>query len=84
MIDHPARMIHDTDMNADSPWRVWSTAAPRFDQGVRYQFVCYTQHPAMLAVQTPVALTRGSDAAQPVLLPAGINNSHAENQVCRC
>lgn len=66
---------------AGSPWRVWSSARPRYDNDMRYQFVVYTQEPPAAA-----AGTRGRQVdavgSAPVLPPA-IASQHDEYQVRR-
>lgn len=65
---------------AGSPWRVWSSARPRRDGDVRYQFVVYTR-------EAPAAAAAGARGQQvdvvgaPPVLPPGVASKHDEHQV---
>lgn len=67
-------------VRAGSPWRVWSSARPRYDNDVRYQFVVYTR-------DAPAGPAAGAKARQvdmvgaPPVLPPGVASKHDEYQV---
>lgn len=71
---------------AGSPWRVWSSARPRRDGDVRYQFVVYTREapagPAAGAAATAGARGQQLDVVgAPPVLPPAVAGKHDEHQV---
>lgn len=69
---------------AGSPWRVWSSARPRRDNEVRYQFVVYTREAPAAAAAAGGSRGRQVDVVGSTpLLPPGVASKHDEHQVCR-
>eukprot|EP00879_Flechtneria_rotunda_P024276 GHRR01025728.1.p1 GENE.GHRR01025728.1~~GHRR01025728.1.p1 ORF type:complete len:493 (+),score=126.94 GHRR01025728.1:241-1719(+) len=87
-------VIHLTHVDADppcdvffpditaqgSPWRVWSSAPPKHDNGVRYQFLCYTKEAAFSAAAGQKAQQAQDLVGQPPVLPPGSAGRHEEFQ----
>ncbi|WIA20221.1 hypothetical protein OEZ85_006063 [Tetradesmus obliquus] len=67
---------HFPDITAEgSSWRFWSAARPEYDNGTRYQFLCYTR-------DAPTSSSSSSQdvVGQPPVLPPAIASQHDENQ----